>query len=186
MTRLQVRRCALAAVAALSLLLAGCALPGVGSLGTGFHGPRSRGDSAATGAPVSPAAPPTTSEEEWAKSALQILQTVDAAVQEYHEATALPAGSPRRRQLQDSAYAAFRRALAEHEALWPVTQQVNDAGLRDQFVFMMGNISGFLNPTPDLPADPPTIGDRIGRSLQNAISTGAAVRPKLERLAAQR
>jgi len=115
-----------------------------------------------------------------------ILQTVDQGVQQYHAATALPAGSAARQQLQVSAYDAFQQALDAYQALWPVTQQINDSGVRDQFVYVMGNIGGFLTPSPDLAGDPPTLGDRIARSLQNAISTSAAVQPKLERLATVR
>jgi hypothetical protein len=143
-------------------------------------------------APVTPASTSASAtavsagERDWAARAVAILQTVDQAVQDYHAATALAAGSPVRQQLQVKAYAELQQAVDAYQALWPVTQQINDAGVRDQFVFVMGNVGGFLTPSPDLAGDPPTLGDRIARSLQNAISTSAAVRPKLERLAAQR
>lgn len=139
-----------------------------------------------TATPGPPATAVSESERDWAAHAVAILQTVDQAVQEYHAATALPAGSAARQQLQAGAYAGLQQALDAYQALWPVTQQIDDASVRDQFVFVMGNVGGFLTPSPDLAGDPPTLGDRIARSLQNAISTDAAVQPKLERLAAVR
>lgn len=175
-----------AVLALLSLgSLLGCSARGAGVPRGGAQSATPRAGAAAGSAPETPA-PATADEQDWARRALAILQTVDTAVQEYHDATALPAGSLRRQQLQDSAFRDFHRAVADHEALWPVTQRIGDGGVRDQFVFIMGNVGGFLNPTPDLPADPPTLGDRIGRSLQNVVSTSAAVRPKLERLATGR
>ena len=168
-------------------LLAGCSFPRAVAPSTGAPSAAAIPDAAAvppTGTVLTPSGTPR--EKEWAQRALQILGTVDAAVQDYHQATAEPPGSARRRLLQDSAYIGFRKAVAEHDALWPVTQEIGDTGARDQFIFVLGNISGFLNPTPDLPGDLPTLGDRVARSLQNAIATGASLRPRLERLAAQR
>jgi hypothetical protein len=111
------------------------------------------------------------------------LDTVDAGVRDYHSATQYPIGSYQRLQLSQSAYARFQQAITAHEALLPATPLVTDTQDRDQYMFVLGNIGGFLAPTPDLPADPPTLGDRIGRSLDNAIAASAALRPKLERLA---
>jgi hypothetical protein len=119
----------------------------------------------------------------WAVQALLVLDTVDAGVRDYHTATQYPMGSFQRQQLSQSAYAKFQQAVVAHQALLPMTRQVTDAQDRDQYMFVLGNIGGFLTPTPDLPADPPTLGDRIGRSLDNAIAASASVRPRLERLA---
>lgn len=134
----------------------------------------------ATVAPAVPAA-----ERQWAVQALQILDTVDAAVDQYHASTEVPARSAQARQLRQQAYDGFGQALVAHQQLLPQTQALEDAAVRDQFMFLMGNVGGFLNPTPDLVGDPPTLGDRIARSLQNAVSTGAALRPTLVRLVGQ-
>jgi hypothetical protein len=114
---------------------------------------------------------------------LLVLDTVDAGVRDYHNATQYQLGSPQRLQLSQSAYAKFQQAVAAHQALLPMTSQVVETQERDQFMFVLGNIGGFLTPTPDLPADTPTLGDRIGRSLDNAIAASAALRPKLKQLA---
>jgi hypothetical protein len=128
------------------------------------------------------------SDQAWARKALQILDLVDLAVSHYHGATGYSPYAPEYQQLQQQAFAEFDQALAENDALWPATQRVKSAAVRDQFIFVMGNIGGFMHPTPDLPGDPagPTLGDRIARSLQNAVTTSAAVRPRLEQLASGR
>jgi hypothetical protein len=122
-------------------------------------------------------------DKSWAAQALLVLDTVDSGVRDYHTATQYPIGSIQRQQLSQSAYAKFQQAVAAHQSLLPMSRQVTDTQDRDQYMFILGNIGGFLTPTPDLPADPPTLGDRIGRSLDNAIAASAAVRPRLERLA---
>ena len=122
-------------------------------------------------------------DKQWAAQALQVLNTVDAGVKDYHNATQYPAGSGQRQQLTLSAYSHFQQAVAAHELLLPVTRQVRDSQDRDQYMFVLGNVGGFLTPTPDLPADPPTLGDRIARSLDNAIAGSASLRPRLERIA---
>jgi hypothetical protein len=124
----------------------------------------------------------TPEERAWARQALIVLQTVDAGVDDYHRSTEFPVGSAQRRQLSQSAYARFSQAVGEHEALLPNTESIKDAPVRDQYMFAMGNIGGFLTPTGDLLGDPPTMGDRIARSLENAIAASAAVRPRLERI----
>ena len=149
--------------------------------------------SATSTAPAASASPPSRTatgaaqagDEVWARQALKILDTVDSAFSDYHNATTYAPYTLMYQQLQQQAFAGFGRALAENDALWPTTQRVKDAAVRDQYVFVMGNIGGFLHPTPDLPGDPagPTLGDRIARSLQNAVTTAALVRPKLQRLA---
>lgn len=144
---------------------------------------------AASASPISLTASPSEvaaiGDQQWAQQALQILNIVDAATADYHNATRYDPYTLDYQQLQQQAFAGFNQALAENGALWPATQRVKDASIRDQFIFVMGNIGGFMHPTPDLPGDPagPTLGDRIARSLQNAVSTSAAVRPKLQRLA---
>jgi hypothetical protein len=124
-------------------------------------------------------------ERRWATQALQILDTVSSGISQFHDSTAAPAGSAQAYTLRQQAYTTLGQALSAYQQLLPATESMPDTALRDQFTFLMGNVGGFLNPTPDLPGDPPTLGDRIGRSLQNAISTSASLRPKLQQVAGQ-
>jgi len=124
-------------------------------------------------------------ERDWAVQALQILDTVNTGITQFHDSTAAPAGSRQASQLRQQAYGTFQQALTAYQQIVPNTEAMPDSPLRDQFMFVMGNVGGFLNPTPDLPGDPPTLGDRIGRSLDNSIATDAALRPKLQRVAEQ-
>ena len=121
----------------------------------------------------------------WARCALSVLGLVNTAVRDYHDATALPRQSLKAQTLRQQAFGEFNAALSANQSLWPATQQVHNGEVRDQFVFVLGNIGGFMNPTPDIPGDPngPTLGDRVARSLQNAVRTSAAVQPELQRLA---
>ncbi|HTE85055.1 MAG TPA: hypothetical protein VK821_09995 [Dehalococcoidia bacterium] len=164
-----------------ALLLGGCGARQRGSR------PPSSVISPVAGAPeqaISPAAADGTpaSDRQWAAQALRILDLIDAAVKDYHASSELPYNSVRALQLRQSAYAGFQQAVAAHQLLLPATREVKDAQDRDQYMFVVGNIGGFLTPTPDLPADRPTLGDRIARSLENAIAASAALRPRLERL----
>jgi len=133
--------------------------------------------------PASVAQAATAADRQWALDALRILNTVDASVKDYHTASELPYYSARALELRRSAYAGFQQAVAEHQLLLPATRQVKDIADRDQYMFVLGNVGGFLTPTPDLVGDKPTLGDRIARSLENAIAGSAALRLKLERLA---
>jgi hypothetical protein len=130
---------------------------------------------------------PRLSDQEWARCALAVLNLVNVGVKDYHAATALPRYSLRAQDLQQQAFQEFNEALTAHQSLWSATQQVHNTQLRDQYVFVLGNIGGFMNPTPDLPGDPngPTLGDRVARSLQNAITTTGILQPQLEKLAAE-
>jgi hypothetical protein len=168
-------------------LLSGCSslLPGGAVSPTGGGQPDETPALKATAA-TSPSAvgvPVSALDKQWAVQALQVLDTFEAGVKDYHDATQFPQGSPQRQQLTRSAYSRFQQAAAAHELLLPVTRRVQDTQDRDQYMFVLGNVGGFLTPTPDLPADPPSLGDRISRSLDNAIAASSAVRPKLERLA---
>jgi hypothetical protein len=145
--------------------------------------PAAVGGVAVTPSAAAPAQAVPPEERAWAKQALLVLAKIDQGVQDYHNATEFPPGAPRRLQLSQSAYGRFSEAVAEHQALLPVTENIRDASLRDPFMFVLGNIGGFLTPAPDLLGDPPTLGDRIARSLENAIATSASLRPKLERIA---
>lgn len=140
------------------------------------------------GQPPANCSSPQLTDQEWARCALQVLDQVDAAVAAYHSATTFASFTPQYRQLQSRAFTGFNQALDSGQALLPATRQVHDSADRDQFVFVLGNIGGFLHPTPDIPGDPggPTLGDRIGRSLDNTIKTSASLRPRLQVLATAR
>jgi hypothetical protein len=134
---------------------------------------------------LTPAAVVSADEQQWAVKALQILDTVNTAVSQYHASTDTPSTSVQSRQLRQQAYTGLQQAVTAYQDLLPATEAAKDATVRDQFMFVMGNVSGFLHPTPDLSGDPPTLGDRIARSLDNAIASSATVRPRLQQLAGQ-
>jgi hypothetical protein len=167
----------LGVLAAASLLLASC------SRGSPISGTVSPTAQATASVPAGSVAGLPDEERQWAAQALRVLDTVNAGVEEFHASTAAPAGSSQSYQLRQTAYATLQQALNTYQQMLPATESLQDSALRDQFMFVMGNIGGFLNPTPDLPGDPPTLGDRIGRSLENAITASAALRPKLQKVA---
>lgn len=177
---LAVRLAFILALAAISLVGSGCSLERADAARAAAPGARAT-SAVATAGPTA-----TIRDVEWARRALRILDEGDAATADFHASTEYPMYSLQAQTLRQSAYARFSQALADYQALWPLTQRVSDSTTRDQFVFVFGNIGGFLHPNPDLPGDPggATLGDRIGRSLQNAVSTSALVRPRLQRLAA--
>jgi hypothetical protein len=169
------------AVAVVALALCACSAGGAALGGNPPGPPTGAGDAQASATPTATSV--AAGDRQWAAQALQVLDTVDAGVTDYHAATQFPYGSAQRQQLSAKAYSEFQQAVSAHQALLPQTEQVKDAKDRDAFVYVLGNIGGFLTPTPDLPADPPSLGDRIARSLDNAILVSSALRPKLDKLA---
>jgi hypothetical protein len=168
-----------------ALLLAGCAGEKSPADADAASTTAAAGQASGAQTPTRISANVPAGERQWAAQALQILDTVNTGINQFHDSTAAPEGSSRAYALRQQAYATLAQAVDAYQQILPETEALQDTALRDQFMFLMGNVSGFLHPTPDLPGDPPTLGDRIGRSLQNAITTGAALRPKLQQLASQ-
>ncbi len=172
-------------LAGFALALAGCALPRGGPDGTAGGPAATNQATDSAQAPARASSNVSADERRWAVQALQILNSVDTGVGQFHDSTAAPSGSARASVLRQQAYATLAQALGAYQQLLPETEALQDTALRDQFTFVMGNIGGFLNPTPDLPGDSPTLGDRVGRSLQNAIAVSARLRPQLQQAAGQ-